>query len=147
MARRCGEYGTKGWETTSKIRALKRTICIFSLLDSLGVGAQNIAQFVRCLGACSLFPLKNRRNYVSAGALLHQGFRLIRVMNRMTQCDVCARTPSASHYGRSFSRFALARLIALLGLFALVFSPVSADDDMIQQEFGQASKHTQCFVQ
>jgi len=60
---------------------------------------------------------------------------------------VCARTPSASRYGRSFSRLALARLIALLGLFALVFSAVSADDDMIQQEFGQASKHTQCFVQ
>jgi hypothetical protein len=65
----------------------------------------------------------------------------------MTQCDVCARTPSAARYGRSFSRFALARLIALLGLFPLVFSAVSADDDMIQQEFGQASKHTQCFVQ
>src|ERR1700751_6131702 len=68
-------------------------------------------------------------------------------MNRMTQCDVCARAPSASCYGRPISRFALARLIALLGLFAFVFSAVSPDDDAIQQEFGQASKHTQCFVQ
>jgi hypothetical protein len=59
-------------------------------------------------------------------------------MKRIIQCDVC---------DRHLTRSAVVRLIALVGVLAFVFSAVCPDDDELQQECGQSSKHAQCLVQ